>query len=322
MTFPFPTMIVNPFVFTPPPPASAMPSYWNAGGLGDRTSSITVTTTATLGGGTINNLIDGGFAANSTDACWFNSGQTLREVKFDFGAGVQKIIDGFRWVQDTHSDHGTWVFEGSNDDSTYTTIGSSFALGGGGIVKYFFFSATNTTAYRYYKLRQIAGATASGPWLKEIQFRIADPAIGEVRDALVDGDRTSLITTTTTATMTLGTHIDNLVDGLFTADANGAAAFTSGESSREIKFDLGSGKILTGFLWLQDTELTHGTWVIEGSNDDSTYTGLGSSFTLGGAVIQQQTWSNSTAYRYHKLRQTSGTTNTSPWLYEIEFRIT
>lgn len=321
MTFPFP--IPSPKASGGGGGGSANPSYWNAGGMGDRTSSITVTTTATLGGGTINNLIDGGFATGNTDSCWFNSGQTLREVKFDFGAGVQKIIDGFRWFQDTSATHGTWVFEGSNDDSTYTTIGSSFTLGTNteGTNTYTFFSGANSTAYRYYKLRQTSGTTASNPYLREIHFRIADPAIGEVRDALVSGDRTSLITTTTTATMALSTHIDNLVDGAFSLSAADSAAFTSGESTREIKFDLGSGKVLTGFLWLQSSEQSHGTWVIEGSNDDSTYTGLGSSFTLGGILVQQQTWSNSTAYRYYKLRQTSGTTNTSPWLLEIEFRV-
>ncbi|MBZ9705398.1 hypothetical protein LB543_01470 [Mesorhizobium sp. ESP7-2] len=300
-------------------PVVANPSYWNAGGRGDRTSSITVTTTATLGAGTINNLIDGGFGGNSTDACWFDAGQSSRQIKFDFGAGVQKVIDAFRWVQDTSGTHGTWVFEGSNDDSSYTTIGSSFTLGSASVA-YLFFSATNSTAYRYYKLRQTSGTTSSGPWLQELEFRIADPAIGEVRDALVSGDRTSLITTTTTATMSLSARIDNLIDGDFSANAAGSAAFSS-ESLREIKFDLASGKILTGFLWLQDAPNTHGTWVFEGSNDDSAYTGLGSSFTLGGAIIQQQTWSNSTAYRYYKLRQTSGTTSSSPWLLEIEFRV-
>ncbi|MBZ9974585.1 hypothetical protein [Mesorhizobium sp. BR-1-1-10] len=262
------------------------PSYWNAGGMDDRTSSITVTTTATLGGGTINNLIDGGFGSNSTDSCWFNNGQTLREIKFDFGAGVQKIIDAFRWIQDIAAgSHGTWVFEGSNDDSSYTAIGSPFAFGGA-TLPYTYFTGSNTTAYRYYKLRQTSGSTLSSPWLREIQFRIADPAIGEVRDALVSGDRTSVITTTPTATMALSTHIDNLVDGAFSLDANDSAAFTAGESSKEIKFDLGSGKIFTGFLWLQSAENTHGTWVFEGSNDDSTYTGLGSSFTLGGILVQ------------------------------------
>ncbi|WP_197507476.1 hypothetical protein, partial [Mesorhizobium sp. AA23] len=97
--------------------------------------------------------------------------------------------------------------------------------------------------------------------------------------------------------------------------------FSSGQSSKEVKFDLGSGKIITAFTWLQDTDNSHGTWVLEGSNDDSSYTGIGSSFTLGGLCVETVTFSNSTSYRYYKLRQTSGTTSSTPWLMEIEFRI-
>ncbi|RVD68614.1 MAG: hypothetical protein E5V62_02955 [Mesorhizobium sp.] len=299
------------------PPVTLVPSYWNPGGIGDRTSSITVTTTATLGGGTIDNLVDGGYGSNSTDGCWFNNGQTLREVKFDFG--VQKIINGFRWSQGTTGHHGTWVLEGSNDDSTYTGIGSSFLLGlAGSLVAFYEF--TNTTAYRYYKLRQISGSTNSGPWLREIEFRIAATGDATSRDAAETGDRTASITTSTTATLGGGT-INNLIDGVIDLNTTDACFFNSGQSTREIKFDFGSGKIITGFTWLQDTDNSHGTWVLEGSNDDSSYTGVGSSFTLGGLCVETVTFSNSTSYRYYKLRQTSGTTSSTPWLMEIEFRL-
>jgi hypothetical protein len=92
-------------------------------------------------------------------------------VKFDLGVGVTKIITGFIWLQDaTHSaSHGTWVLEGSNDDTTYTGIGASFTLGNSNPV----YTFTNTTAYRYYQLRQTAGTTSSTPWLLETQFRVA-----------------------------------------------------------------------------------------------------------------------------------------------------
>lgn len=302
-----------------PPAPSPVPSYWNSGGIGDRTASITVTTTATLGAGSIDNLVDGGYGANSTDGCWFNNGQSTREVKFDFGAGVQKIINGFRWSQGTTGNHGTWVLEGSNDDSSYTGIGSSFILGSiGALVAIYQF--TNSTAYRYYKLRQTSGITNSGPWLREIEFKIAATGDATSRDAAETGDRTASVTTSTTATLGGGT-INNIVDGVIDLNTTDACFFSSGQSTREIKFDFGLGKIITGFTWLQDTDNSHGTWVLEGSNDDSTYTGVGSSFTLGGLCVETITFSNSTSYRYYKLRQTSGTTSSTPWLLEIEFRI-
>ncbi|UCI22632.1 hypothetical protein FJ970_32385 (plasmid) [Mesorhizobium sp. B2-1-8] len=141
-------------------------------------------------------------------------------------------------------------------------------------------------------------------------FRIA--ASGDPnRDAQEYGDRTVLITISTTASITGGAI----------TDPSGGVQFFGGESTKDSKFDLGTGKILTGLHWLQDGTNLHGTWVFEGSNDDSTYTGQGSSFTLGGALITEVTWSNSTAYRYYKLRQISGSTSTRVNL-ETEFRIT
>lgn len=296
-------------------PPAPTPSYWHSLSRGDRTASITVTTTATLGGGTINNLVDGGLATNTTDSAFFNNGQSTREIKFDFGTAY--IVNGLRWLQDILSNHGTWIFEGSNDDSSYTQIGSSFALGG---VVLTIFEGTNSTAYRYYKLRQTAGTTSNSSWLLEIQFRIA--GTGDVaRDALEQGDRTASITATTTASLSQGA-INNIIDGAYVANSTDAFAFGA-ESTREIKFDLGSGvaKKITGFDWLQNLTTSHGTWVIEGSNDDSSYTGLGSSFTLGGVLVREVTYTNTTAYRYYKLRQTSGTTSSTPWNREIEFRI-
>ncbi|TPI21662.1 hypothetical protein FJW08_31555 [Mesorhizobium sp. B3-2-1] len=149
-------------------------------------------------------------------------------------------------------------------------------------------------------------------------FRIA--ASGDPNgDAQEYGDRTVLITISTTASIT-GGAINHLIDGDLT-DPSGGVQFFGGESTKDSKFDLGTGKILTGLHWLQDGTNSHGTWVFEGSNDDSTYTGQGSSFTLGGALITEVTWSNSTAYRYYKLRQISGSTSTQVNL-ETEFRIT
>lgn len=320
MTFPFPHF--TPTVSGGGPTLILTPSYWNDGGYGDRTASITVTTTATLGSGTIGTLVNGGFSVGPTDACFFNGGQSTREIKFDFGSGVTKVITGFRWMQDVGSTHGTWVLEGSNDDSTYTGIGSSFTLGGDSMVDY---QMSNSTAYRYYKLRQTAGSTSGSPWLIEIEFRIGD-ASGLTRDALEAGDRTASITTTSTASFGAGT-VSNLIDGAFVSNGTDACWFTNGQSTKEIKFDLGSGvtKVITGFTWAQGTGGAHGTWIIEGSNDDSTYTQLGSSFTLGGVTgspnPQHQTFANTTAYRYYKLRQTSGTTSSGPWILETEFRI-
>ena len=99
---------------------------------GDRTASITVTTSVGLiDGGTASNFVDGGFGDNSTDSAFFPSGNPSTSgvfLKFDFGAG--KIVDEAKWYQDATNSHGDWKWQGSNDDSSYTDIGSSFTLGG------------------------------------------------------------------------------------------------------------------------------------------------------------------------------------------------
>jgi hypothetical protein len=167
-------------------------------------------------------------------------------------------------------------------DSSYAGIGSSFTLGNASssllLVDYQF---SNSTDYRYYKLRQTAGTTSSSPFLIEIEFRIGDPT-GSTRDALEQGDRTASITTLTTAALGGGT-INNLIDGVLRDNVSDGCWFTNGQSSKEIKFDLGSGvsEAITGSSWIQGSGGQHGTWTFEGSNDDSSYTGLGSSFTLG-----------------------------------------
>ena len=299
---------------------AAPTTYWNALSYGSRTSSITVTTTASLGGGVIANLVNGGFGNDGTNGLWFSGGQSGKEIKFDFGVGAQKILDGFRWIQSGGgSGHGTWQAEGSNDGSSWTTLSSGFTLAGTQNNQQY--TLTNTTAYRYYRLLQTSGTTDSGPWVHEIELRIAD--ITDVgRDAAEAGDRTSTITTTTTATAGVGSSITNLVDGGITDGATDSFSFTNGESSKEIKFDFGSSKIITGLRWLQSLAATHGSWVVEGSPDNSSWTGLASAFTLGSPGPQVVTWTNTTPYRYYRLRQTSGTTSSTPWVQEAEFRIT
>lgn len=144
-------------------------SYANPGGTGNRTATITVTTTATLGGGTINMLVDG----SQANGLWWTGAQSSRTMTFDFGAGASKVIDEFKWYQDVAlagNGHGTWVFGGSNDNSTYTEFPETFALGAN--VATATYPVTNTFGYRYYRLRQTFNQTSSTPFLREIEFKI------------------------------------------------------------------------------------------------------------------------------------------------------
>lgn len=148
-------------------------SYANPGGTGDRRASITTSWSSGLfASGDADNLINGvTFALD----CWFNAGLTTAAIKFDFGVGVAKTIDTFRWYQSNNTSHGSWQWYGSNDDATYTALGSSFSLEGpsGGGVHEITEPSGNTNGYRYYQMQRLSGNTTSaGPFLYEIEFKI------------------------------------------------------------------------------------------------------------------------------------------------------
>lgn len=146
-------------------------SYANPGGTGDRLALITTTTTATLGDGSIIRLVDGIKAVNNNSgACWFNAGQSTRRITFYFN-GLFKIIDEVIWTQQNGSTHGDWKFQGGNDNSSWTDIGSSFTLGGAG-VNTLTSMAGNIGSWKYYSMLQVSGSTSSSPWLQEAEFKI------------------------------------------------------------------------------------------------------------------------------------------------------
>lgn len=149
-------------------------SYSNPGGTGDRTASITVTSTLSVTG-SLSHAING----NLTETDWFFNGETVsgKTLTFDFGAGASKIIDTFRYKEQFTVSQGIWQWQGSNDGSSYTLLGNTFDLLGNisGFVE-ITEPAGNTTGYRYYQLIGSSGSTNSGPWQFEFEFKIADAA--------------------------------------------------------------------------------------------------------------------------------------------------
>lgn len=140
-------------------------SYNNTGGKGDRSGVITVTSSGiSFGAGTPANLVNGTYA---NDFWWNNTTNNgTGWIKFDFGSGVTKIINQIRWYQDIRAGSGVWAFEGSNDDSTWTTLHAGFTI------DIRMVDIVNTTAYRYYRLVPISGSRSSAAWLREIEFKI------------------------------------------------------------------------------------------------------------------------------------------------------
>jgi hypothetical protein len=133
------------------------PTYGNPQGTGNRTSDITVTTTATISSGTMDNLVDGGFNNDATDAVLLNNAQSGRSITFQFPNA--KIVTEAKWFQNAAQSNGTWKWQGSNDGSSFTDLSATFTLddataGAGGTV--IGDLSANTTAYLYYRHRTLS----------------------------------------------------------------------------------------------------------------------------------------------------------------------
>lgn len=171
------------------------PSYSNAGGTGDRTSAITATISPTiLTGGTASNLVDGGTANNYTDSISFNA-ITVTDlfIRFDFGLSSYRIVTEATWRQGSTATHGTWKWQGSVDGTTWQDIGTSFTLGGA-TAQVQTTLADNRRGYRFYQLLGVSGTANGGPYIQEVEFKIAK----SVTDGLAKW--TDVITNTVDAT--------------------------------------------------------------------------------------------------------------------------
>jgi hypothetical protein len=96
--------------------------------------------------------------------------------------------------------------------------------------------------------------------------------------------------------------------------------FTAGQSSKSVTFDFGVAVTLSGMMTFQDIIGSQGTWQPQYSDDNITFSNIGTAGTWGGAIVSVWGFTNSTAHRYWRLTQTSGTTSSTPWQQGLMFR--
>lgn len=150
---------------TPTSVATNVASYLNKYGFLDRTAFLTVTSTSGNGGGTPSNLVDGAAVDNSTDAWWFQGGQSGREIVFDAGVGNTLRVEEITWWQDTTTSHGTWQPYWGDNALAYTSFDSPKTLGGVAVETITL--AAMPTGKRALRLLQVTGTTSSSPFLRE-----------------------------------------------------------------------------------------------------------------------------------------------------------
>ncbi|MEJ8308820.1 discoidin domain-containing protein [Agrobacterium larrymoorei] len=155
------------------PTKSGSASYSNPGGTGNRSSLITVSSTLAASGSP-SALVDGSDTGSYATSVQAVSGKNIR---FDFGAGSARYIAEMRWRQGTATTQGVFKWQGSNDGSTWTDIGSEFTLHGGNVAVGSLYESLNTeigkatSLYRYFQLLGVSG-NSTDTFIREVEFKI------------------------------------------------------------------------------------------------------------------------------------------------------
>jgi 3-polyprenyl-4-hydroxybenzoate decarboxylase len=140
--------------------------------------------------------------------------------------------------------------------------------------------------------------------------------------AYVAGNQTANIVVTASASLLTGT-VANLVNGSLSQTGINFVNAVTLNGTQYIQFDFGlSGKIIYESTYYQSTTATEGVWQWSGSNDGSSFTNIGSTFTLGGTTTQVQTQLNGnihSTYQYYRLTGVSGTTSSTPNVQQFQF---
>lgn len=298
-------------------------AYTNPGGTGDRTTvatavdpRITVTSTLSIsGGGAFSNLCDGAFGNTTADSFKVTSvAVSGLVILFDMTRLGARVVQEVKFYQQTSDTHGVWKFQGSLDNSSWVDVSTSnFTLGGATTQTIDNGISANVTNYLYYRFLGVSGNSNATPFIQEVEFKISGDTAVEI------GNRTG-ITVTSNLTGTSGTT-SNLVDGAYTnASADSYSLGGTTNSGKNITADLGVAVRITGFTWWQQTTHSHGVWDFQTSPDNSVWTTVIASLTLGGAIRTRYSCASNVALtRYVRLNGVSGSNTNAPWIWEWEF---
>jgi len=151
-------------------------SYANAGGSGDRTASIALTSTGSWGN-PLSQAVDGvsSYLTNNGPSPATNASVSGLALTFDFGAGASKTITEVTLYQaNGNAQGGIWQWQGSNNGSSWTNIGSPVDMSVNNQI-WTISLAGNASGYRYYRYQGVSGTTgASSTNMEEFNFKIVD----------------------------------------------------------------------------------------------------------------------------------------------------
>lgn len=296
-------------------------AYTNFGGSGARYAVWRLSTTFTLTDGDINAFISGGLT--SGPSCIAGQDVAGKEFRFSL-TGSPRVVDGFTITQATSGALApSMKFQGSADGATWTDL-TTFDWG---TTASFEETFTNTTAYQHYRFVGVSGTFGSQD-LYEFEFKT------EANSAYEVGDRTSIITITTTSGLPSGggTARQQLVDGDYGINTSHSWWPLNGQdvAGQDLTFTLSEAQVFSGAYFESwgtstDTSVTNeGVWKWQGSNDGSTWTDLTDNeyWSVVNYAPEQQGYfpfRNTTSYLYYRMLGISGTTSDKPYFLEVLF---
>ena len=320
------------------PVSAQTTSYANPLGTGNRLREAIVTFTGITFAGTPSSFLDGVILGADNRMWWSGSVTSSVALTFDFGDSSY-VIDEAKFYQSTSDTHGTWLWQGSNDGSSWTDIGSSFTVGGSTAQTMTSMNG-NTTAYKQYRLRGVSGTATGSPWIRQLEFKVSTIVSRDgggttsYSNSGGSGDRTGgSVVVTSTGISATDEFAFRLVDG--TRDSQfGNIIQNPSTVGSELRFDFGTPKVVDEicmFTSFHDSSNT-GTFSWQGSNNGTVWTDLQTGFIIitpsgsggsspSGVQIFRGLHGNTTAFRFIRLVVTTGNSTSSPNLSEFEFRL-
>lgn len=147
---------------------SPVDDYNHAYSDGDRTSIITVTTDLASYGGPVSQLVDADFSTNDS---FFGGTVVDKEIRFQLLDGAAVFTEATIHHNAYYTPHGYFKWQGSNNGSDWTDIGSSVQIQVNTSVTLTELNG-NETAYTYYRLFGTSGNMNSNPYMRGFKFKV------------------------------------------------------------------------------------------------------------------------------------------------------
>ncbi|MDB4786312.1 discoidin domain-containing protein [bacterium] len=229
------------------------------------------------------------------------------------------VVGGITFQMDTTTDVNAWKVQGSNNGSTWDDLDTQTGQTTGyGTVRTYTFS--NTTAYSYYRwyITGWAGAYIQGPTLK------LHPAIVSGGEGWIDPDGQTIDNSTLAYANTYG------FDGTFPQVASSSIYFEGPAYSQPwhygLDFGAGNSRVITkavlygittfGFSAVTATM----TFTLQGSDNDSTWNDVANNTAAhSDKDVVVDASSNTTAYRYWRIKLTRSTGTNDSYFSELQF---